>query len=51
MPRGIVAAAVILFVNSIAQAADTTADEASKRLIEARAVQAVIWGSTAITRP
>jgi hypothetical protein len=48
MLRRIVAAALILFVNSIAQAADTTADEASKRLTEARAVEAVIWGMPAV---
>jgi hypothetical protein len=37
-----------LFVTSVAQAADTTADEASKKLIGARAVEAVIWGMPAV---
>jgi hypothetical protein len=44
MLRRIVAAAAILFSAVAAQAADTAPDEASKRLIEARAVEAVIWG-------
>jgi Protein of unknown function (DUF1254) len=48
MPTRIVAAAAILFVTSVAQAADTTADEASKKLIGARAVEAVIWGMPAV---
>jgi hypothetical protein len=44
MPTRIVAAAA----TSVAQAADTTADEASKKLIGARAVEAVIWGMPAV---
>jgi hypothetical protein len=44
----IVATAAILVVTSVAQAADTTADEVSKRVIEARAVEAVIWGMPAV---
>ena len=48
MLRRIVAAAAILFIAGAAQAADTTPDDASKRLIEARAVEAVIWGMPAV---
>jgi hypothetical protein len=48
MPRRILAAAAILFAASAAQAADTTPDQASKRLIEGRAVEAVIWGMPAV---
>ena len=48
MPWRIVATAAILVVTSVAQAADTTADEVSKRVIEARAVEAVIWGMPAV---
>jgi hypothetical protein len=48
MLRRIVAAAAILFTAGAAQAADTAPDEASKRLIEARAVEAVIWGMPAV---
>lgn len=48
MPWRIVATAAILVVTSVAQAADTTADEVSKRVIEARPVEAVIWGMPAV---
>ena len=48
MPWRIVATAAILVVTSVAQAADTTVDEVSKRVIEARAVEAVIWGMPAV---
>jgi hypothetical protein len=48
MLRRIVAAVAILFSAVAAQAADTASDEASKRLIEARAVEAVIWGMPAV---
>src|SRR5262245_42788134 len=44
----IVGAAAILFTAAVAQAADTAPDEANKRLIEARAVEAVIWGMPAV---
>jgi hypothetical protein len=46
---GRIAAAAILFTAAVAQAADTAPpDEASKRLIEAREVEAVIWGMPAV---
>jgi hypothetical protein len=48
MLRRIVAAVSILFTAVAAQAAETAPDAASKRLIEARAVEAVIWGMPAV---
>jgi hypothetical protein len=47
MLRRIVAAAAILFSTGAAQAT-AAPDDASKRLIEARAVEAVIWGMPAV---
>ena len=41
-------AATILFSAAVAQAADTTPDQANKNLIESRAVEAVIWGMPAV---
>src|SRR5262245_38259563 len=48
MLRRILAAAVVLFTAAVAQAANTTPDDANKKLIESRAVEAVIWGMPAV---
>jgi len=48
MPKRAFLAAAILFVASVAQGADTATDDANKRLTEARAVEAVIWGMPAV---
>jgi hypothetical protein len=48
MPWRIFATATILFAGTAAQAADAMADPANKKLIESRAVEAVIWGMPAV---
>jgi hypothetical protein len=48
MPWRIFATATILFAAISAQAADTTLGQANKKLIESRAVEAVIWGMPAV---
>jgi len=48
MTKTILAAAAILFAAGILQAAHSTPDDAKQRLIESRAVEAVIWGMPAV---
>jgi hypothetical protein len=48
MPRRVLVAAALLFAADIAHAADATSDDVKQRLIESRAVEAVIWGMPAV---
>ncbi len=48
MPWRIFATATILVAAAAAQAADTPLDQANKKLMESRAVEAVIWGMPAV---
>ena len=48
MPWRILTAATVLFTAVVAQAADTTPDQANNKLIESRAVEAVLWGMPAV---